>query len=127
MDVTAVRGLEGNWTDGTLVKHFTVFLLNVSLLPLKGLENHITMKTSANTNNTQYHFSGTLCCSSLTVRLHFVPACLLVPSFSCIVQTVFLDVLLDVCGATQGAALGTTVRRLVCVDALVSSEAALVR
>lgn len=49
MHFTAVSGLEGNWTDGALVKDFTVFLLNVSLLALEGLENHITVKTSANT------------------------------------------------------------------------------
>lgn len=47
MHFTAVSGLEGNWTDGALVKDFTVFLLDVSLLALEGLENHITVKTSA--------------------------------------------------------------------------------
>lgn len=41
-------------------------------------------------------------------------------------QTVFLDVLLQVGRATRRAALGTAVRGLVRVDALVGSEAALV-
>lgn len=50
MHFTALRGLEGNWTDGALVKNFTVFLLDVSLLSLKGLENHIAVKTSGRTN-----------------------------------------------------------------------------
>lgn len=41
-------------------------------------------------------------------------------------QTVLLDVLLQVGGATRRAALRAAVRRLVRVDALVGSEAALV-
>lgn len=53
-------------------------------------------------------------------------AYLLVPGLASVVQTVFLDVLLYVCRATQGATLRTAVRGLVSVDALVSSEAALV-
>lgn len=53
-------------------------------------------------------------------------AYLLVPSLASVVQTVFHDMLLYVCRATQGATLGTAVRGLVCVNALVSSEAALV-
>lgn len=51
---------------------------------------------------------------------------LLVPSLACIVQTVFLDMLLYVCRTTQGTTLGTAVWGLVCMNALVSSEAALV-
>ncbi len=51
MHFTAVGGLEGNWTDGALVKDLAVFLLNVSLLSLKGLENHITVKTSGRKEN----------------------------------------------------------------------------
>lgn len=51
MQFTAVGGLEGDRTDGALVKYFTVFLFNVSLLPLKGLENHVTVKTSGRKGN----------------------------------------------------------------------------
>lgn len=40
---------------------------------------------------------------------------LLVPRLACVVQTVFLDVLLDVSRAAQAATLRTTVRRLVCM------------
>lgn len=46
MHFTAIGGLEGNRTDGALVKDITVFLLNVNRLSLKGLENHIAVKTS---------------------------------------------------------------------------------
>lgn len=46
MHFTAVGGLKGDWTDGALVKDITVSLLNVRLLSLKGLKNHITVKTS---------------------------------------------------------------------------------
>lgn len=62
MHFTAVRGLEGNWTDGALVKDFTVFLLNVSLLSLKGLENHITVKTSGRKGNIMSLFCNTGLC-----------------------------------------------------------------
>lgn len=51
---------------------------------------------------------------------------LLVPSLAGIMQTVLLDVLLYVRRTTQGATLRTAVRGLVCVDAIVSFEAALV-
>lgn len=53
-------------------------------------------------------------------------AYLLVPSLASVVQTVFLDMLLYVCRTTQGPTLRTAVRRLVCVNAFVSSEATLV-
>lgn len=63
MHFTAVGGLEGNWTDGALVKDFAVFLLNVSLLSLKGLENHITVKTSGRKGNIMplFHNTALLC------------------------------------------------------------------
>lgn len=51
MHFTAVSSHEGNGTDGALVKDFTVFLLNVGLLSLKSLENHITVKTSGRKGN----------------------------------------------------------------------------
>ncbi len=51
---------------------------------------------------------------------------LLVPSLTSVVQTVFLDVLLYVSRAAQGATLRTAVRGLVCVNAFMSSKAALV-
>lgn len=46
MNFTAVRGLEGNRTDGALVKDLTMFLFNMSFLSMKGLEDHITVKAS---------------------------------------------------------------------------------
>lgn len=45
MSFTVLWGLEGNWADGAFVQDLTMFLLNVSLLSLKGLENHFTVKT----------------------------------------------------------------------------------
>lgn len=54
-------------------------------------------------------------------------AYLLVPSLASVMQTVFLDMLLYVCRTTQGTTLRTAVRGLVCVNPLVSSEAAFVR
>lgn len=51
---------------------------------------------------------------------------LLVPSLAGIMQTVLLDVLLYVCRTTQGATLRTAVWGLVCMDSIVSFEAALV-
>lgn len=51
---------------------------------------------------------------------------LLVPSLAGVVQAVLLDVFLYVCRTTQGTTFRTAVRRFVSVNALVSSEAALV-
>lgn len=45
MHFTAVSGLKGDGTHGALVEDFAVFLLDVHLLSLEGLENHITVKT----------------------------------------------------------------------------------
>lgn len=45
MHFTAVGGLKGDGTRGALVEDFAVFLLDVHLLSLEGLEHHITVKT----------------------------------------------------------------------------------
>ena len=52
---------------------------------------------------------------------------LLVPCLACKVKAVFPHVLLYVCRAAGGPALGAAVGGLVRVDALVSPEAALIR
>lgn len=121
MHFTAVSSHEGNWTDGALVKDFTVFLLNVGLLSLKGLENHITVKTPGRKGNNATLYSS-FCKAYIVCLLSY----LLVPSLASVVQTVFLDMLLYVRGATQGTTLRTAVRGLVCVDAFMSSKAAFV-
>lgn len=121
MHFTAVSSHEGNGTDGALVKDFTVFLLNVGLLSLKGLENHITVKTSGRKGN-----NVTLYCIYFFLYTVGLLSYLLVPSLASVVQTVFLDMFLYVRRATQGATLRTAVRGLVCVDAFMSSEAAFV-
>lgn len=46
MQFTVVGGLECNRADGALVQDLTVFFFDMSLLSLKGPENHITVKTS---------------------------------------------------------------------------------
>lgn len=47
MHFTARGGLEGHRTDGALVEDLTVLLLDVALLSLEGLKNHVTVETSA--------------------------------------------------------------------------------
>lgn len=46
MHFAALGGLEGDGTDGALVEDLTVLLLNVVLLSLEGLKNHVTVETS---------------------------------------------------------------------------------
>lgn len=46
MHFTALSGLEGDRTDGALVEDLTVLLLDVGLLSLEGLKNHVTVETS---------------------------------------------------------------------------------
>lgn len=126
MHFTAVSGLEGNWTVGALVKDFTVFLLNVSLLALKGLENHITVETSERKG----HLIPFLCLQCTIAcscqGLQFMLAYLLVPGLTSVMQAIFLDMLLYICRAAQGATLRTAVRGLVCMNAFMSFEAALI-
>lgn len=118
MHFTAVGGLEGDGAHGALVEDFAVFLLDVHLLSLEGLENHITVKTPEKEDTLPLHPRYS---APLPPTLH-----LLVPGLPGVVQAVFLNVLLDVCGAAQGSTFRAAVRRLVGVDAFVSSEAALV-
>lgn len=121
MHFTALGGLKGNWTDGALVEDLTVLLLNVGLLSLEGLKNHVTMETSKTGRCMRTHFSDAvffLRPSSFAYSL--------VPSLARVVQTVFLDVLLQVGRTTWCTALRTAVRWLVSVDAFVGSETALV-
>lgn len=47
MHFTALGGLEGHRTDGALVEDLTVLLLDVALLALEGLKNHVTVEASA--------------------------------------------------------------------------------
>lgn len=118
MQFTVVRGLECNRADGALVQDLTVFFFDMSLLSLKGPENHITVKTSGRKGKHN-------CCNSAlyTVgfffkkNLHFLPSYSLVPSLASIVQAVFPDVLLDVCRTTQGTTLRAAVRGLMCMNA----------
>lgn len=120
MQFTVVGGLECNRADGALVQDLTVFFFDVSLLSLKGPENHITVKTSGRKGKHN-------CCNSalytvgkgggLKKTLHFLPSYSLVPSLASIVQAVFPDVLLDVCRTTQGTTLRAAVRGLMCMNA----------
>lgn len=45
MHLTALGGLEGHRTDGALVEDLAVLLLDVALLALEGLENHVAVET----------------------------------------------------------------------------------
>lgn len=123
MPFTALAGLEGHWTDGALVEELTVLLLDVALLSLEGLENHVAVEAPEPGRHGNSLF--------LTLSVCFISgpsssANSLVPSLAGVVETVFLDVLLQVGGATGGAALWAAVRGLVGVDALMGSQTALV-
>lgn len=120
MHFAAVGGLKGDGTDGALVEDLAVLLLDVHLLSLEGLENHITVKTSGREDTLPFRARTAAPCVS-TLRLHS-----LVPGLPGVVEAVFLHVLLDVCRAAQGSTFRAAVRRLVGVNALVGSEAALV-
>lgn len=123
MHLAAFCGFEGDRTDGALVEDFAVLLLNVALLTLDGLKDHVTVETSERGEGARMFFFH----SFITPRpSSSSSAHSLVPGFARIVQTVLLDVLLQVGGATRRTALRTAERRLVRVDALVGSEAALV-
>lgn len=119
MHFAAVGGLKGDGADGALVEDLAVLLLHVHLLPLEGLEDHITVKTSGREDTLTTPRSRPRDLD--LARLHS-----LVPGLAGVVEAVFLHVLLDVGGAAQGSALRAAVRRLVGVKALVGSEAALV-
>lgn len=119
MQFTVVGGLECNRADGALVQDLTVFFFDMSLLSLKGPENHITVKTSGrkgkhNCCNSALYTVGFL---KKKKNLHFLPSYSLVPSLASIVQAVFPDVLLDVCRTTQGTTLRAAVRGLMCMNA----------
>lgn len=45
MHFTALGGLEGHWTDGALVEELAVLLLDVALLSVEGLKNHVAVET----------------------------------------------------------------------------------
>lgn len=117
MQFTAVGGLECNRADGALVQDLTVFFFYVSLLSLKGPENHITVKTSGRKGKHNCCNSPLYTVGGFKKPLHFLPSYSLVPSLASIVQAVFPDVLLDVCRTTQGTTLRAAVRGLMCMNA----------
>lgn len=123
MHFTALGGLEGHRTDGALVEELAVLLLDVALLSVEGLKNHVaveTPETGSHDNSVSFPRSARF------ISRPSSSAYSLVPSLARVVQTVFLHVLLQVGGATRGAALWTAVRGLVSVDAFMGSETALV-
>lgn len=122
MHFTALFGLEGDRTNGALVENLTVLLLDVGLLSWEGLKNHVTVETSETGRYMRTLFSAAEC----FILRPSSSAYSLVPSLARVVQTVFLDVLLQVGRTTRRAALWTAVRGLANVDAFVGSETALV-